>query len=162
MGRADRRWTPEEFAALQAKQRTWADRKVASLVVDHPLNATPVVSQKPAEVSDKPRFRSKLEARFAQLLDLRQHAGDIQSWEYEAWTYTFPGRIRLTLDFSVLALDGLTEFYECKGWMRDTARIKLRMFSARHPQIRLYIVGKNLIPKPIICPDDVPRGGNWA
>lgn len=76
-----------------------------------------------------PKFKSKAEARYAQILEARKRAGEIADWDYEALTLVV-GRAegmvsRITPDFVVHRYDGTVELREVKGWLRDDARAKL-------------------------------------
>ncbi len=75
-----------------------------------------------------PKFRSKLEAEYAQMLEAQARSGLIKSWMYEGITVRLADGVRFTVDFNVLALDGSLSMVEVKGpYMRDDARIKLRV-----------------------------------
>ncbi len=83
---------------------------------------------KRCSVDDK-SFGSKLEARFYVQLQMRQKAGDILFFLTQV-PFSLPGNITYRLDFMVFYAPkdgeaGEIEFVETKGFMTDTARIKL-------------------------------------
>lgn len=93
-----------------------------------------------------PRKKSKgmngLESEFAASLDYRKHEGEITWWGYE------PFRIRLAdgcfyrPDFAAVDAQGRTSIYECKGHMREAARVRLRVAAEKLPY-PFYLVRKH-------------------
>lgn len=79
------------------------------------------------------RGMNKLEAAYAQLLEVERKAGLLLRWDYE------PERLKLaegsyyTPDFRVQLADGTIEFHETKGFMREAAAVRLKAASALHP-----------------------------
>lgn len=77
-------------------------------------------------------YRSKLEERYHAHLLAQVKQGRIDRVDYE------PVRLRLaegcwyTPDFRVIR-DGKTEFHETKGFMREAARVRLRVAAELHP-----------------------------
>lgn len=87
---------------------------------------------------------SKLELAYAAHLAVLKHAGDIVDYKFES--------IKLKIgvktcwycpDFWVLAKDGVTEFHETKGWMRDDANVKLKSAALQYPHFRFFLVRKD-------------------
>lgn len=78
------------------------------------------------------RYRSKLEERYHAHLAAEVKQGRLERVDYE------PVRLRLaeccwyTPDFRVIR-DGKTEFHETKGYMREAARVRLRVAAELHP-----------------------------
>ena len=78
------------------------------------------------------RYRSKLEERYHAHLLAEVKQGRLDRVDYE------PVRLRLaegcwyTPDFRVIR-NGQTEFYETKGFMREAARVRLRVAAELHP-----------------------------
>lgn len=78
------------------------------------------------------RYRSKLEERYHAHLLAEVKQGRIDRVDYE------PVRLRLaegcwyTPDFRVIR-NGQTEFHETKGFMREAARVRLRVAAELHP-----------------------------
>lgn len=87
------------------------------------------------------KYDSKLEEKFAELLDLRLHAGEIKYWWYA------PMNLRLTKvtfyrpDFLVLTNDNELIIYETKGFMRDDANVKIKVAANLYP-FRFILVQK--------------------
>lgn len=81
------------------------------------------------------------EKAYAQLLQVRLLAGEIEWWAYEAWTFVLGPACRYTPDFAVMLADGSLECHEVKGFMSDAARVKTRTFVELFP-LPLFIVKK--------------------
>jgi hypothetical protein len=81
-----------------------------------------------------PGAMNKLERAYADELGLRQAAGEIQEWLYEAVTLKLAHDTRYTPDFFVVTRDGDVEFHETKGGLfRDDAKVKIKVAAARFP-----------------------------
>lgn len=116
------RLTEDEYAAL---------RKAHGIVM-------PVA---PAEKPAGPKFKSKAEARFAQLLEARKKSGEILGWRYEAVTLRLADGVRYTPDFLVEASNRRMTLIEVKGgYIRDDARIKLRVAVEMFPGFDWWLV----------------------
>ena len=90
-----------------------------------------------------PKFKSKLEAEYAQMLEAQARSGLIKSWMYEGITVRLADGVRFTVDFNVIALDGSLSMVEVKGpYMRDDARIKLRVAARMFPMWSWFLVRK--------------------
>lgn len=116
------RWTPEQYEEHL--------KKTAALVEApaHPVAATPAGERKDT------RYRSKAEARYADVLEAERMAGRIRSWRYEAITLKLADRVRYTPDFLVVYTDLCMALHEVKGgYIRDDARIKLRVAVEMYP-----------------------------
>ncbi len=85
------------------------------------------------------RQMNKWEAKFAQTLEYRKHAGELVWWAFE------PIRIRLANgtfyrpDFVTVDKAGRTEVFEVKGYFREAARIRLKVAVEKLPY-RFYLV----------------------
>jgi len=86
----------------------------------------------------KPRM-NKLEANYAFVLDLAVKAGQILWWRFEGITLKLADDVRYTPDFAIMEADGMISFHETKGYMRDDARIKLRVAAVMYP-FEFYLV----------------------
>jgi hypothetical protein len=89
------------------------------------------------------RFRSKLEADYANYLEALRLAGDILRWEYEPETFTLAHRCKYTPDWKVWRGDALRprhEWHATTGWTRDDATVKLKWFADRVWPIEVYNV----------------------
>jgi hypothetical protein len=73
------------------------------------------------------------ERKYAQLLELRQKAGEILWWKFEGLTLKLADDTRYTPDFVVMLKDGMIECHETKGHWRDDALVKIKVASAQFP-----------------------------
>ena len=85
------------------------------------------------------QYASKLEARFAAHLDMRRAAGEVLWWQYEGITLRLGYRTSYTPDFIVQETSGEIVLYECKGFMRDDAAVKLKVAASLFP-FRIVLV----------------------
>lgn len=76
---------------------------------------------------------NKLEAAYAQHLDLLAQAGEVLWYRYEAIKLRLADATFLTVDFAVMLADGQLEMHECKGFMRDDAAVKLKVAANAYP-----------------------------
>ena len=76
---------------------------------------------------------NKLEARYADVLKARQLAGEVAWWKYECMNLRLGENCFYKTDFLVMLADGLIELHECKGYMEETANVKLRVVAAEYP-----------------------------
>lgn len=89
------------------------------------------------------RYRSKAEANYAGILDLRLAAKDIKAWEREP---SFPLIVngkrcgRYTPDFLVTLKDGTRELIEVKGWAARDFSLRLKVFEALYPAWKVRVV----------------------
>ncbi len=75
---------------------------------------------------------NKTEAAYAVVLEARKRSGEIREYHYESLTVKLADGVRYTPDFYVILADDSLELHEVKGgFVRDDARIKLRV-AARH------------------------------
>lgn len=89
-----------------------------------------------------PRYRSKLEAAYAQQLEAQQFSKEITAWWYEPLNLRLPGKRNFYKpDFLVLAGDGLT-FYEVKGRNKsdDRSLVKAKTAAGIHVWARFVWV----------------------
>jgi hypothetical protein len=99
------------------------------------------MSKKPtAKGIIKSRYASKLEASYAERLDLLKHAGEILEWQYEPARFRLsdkPGPKRMTSfytpDFGVLMPDGIYEMHEVKGFWRPAEWVRIRAAAMMYP-----------------------------
>jgi hypothetical protein len=83
---------------------------------------------------------NKLEARYAAWLESLKKGGGIRDWAYQAITLKLADDTRYTPDFLVIA-DGV-ELHETKGFMRDDARVKLRVAATQFPWFTFKLVSE--------------------
>ena len=80
-----------------------------------------------------------LEKAWGEELEGRLRQGDIHLWMFEpialriSWPHDGVRGCTYTPDFMVVRSDGEVVFYETKGFMRDDARVKLKVASERYP-----------------------------
>ena len=124
------RLTEEQYAALTRDRATGARKADVGTKV-----ATR--TEKPAS---GPKFKSKTEVAYAQMLEARKRAGEIADWRYEAITFRLADGVRYTPDFLLTDHDGGMAIVEVKGgYIRDDARIKLRVAVAQFPGFAWYL-----------------------
>lgn len=88
-------------------------------------------------------YDSKLESKVGWELELRRKSGEFTSIERQVNFPLIVNGIKICTyraDFLATYPDGKQEVYEAKGMMMDVARIKLLLFEATHPHIKLTIV----------------------
>jgi hypothetical protein len=67
------------------------------------------------------------------MLRARQLTGEIAWFAFEAVTLKLADDTRYTPDFAVMLTNGTIEMHEVKGFMRDDARVKLRVAARLFP-----------------------------
>ena len=96
-------------------------------------------------------FRSKLERRWAALLETWRQGGAIFDWEYEPHRFEFEGIKRGTNsylpDFKVTLCHGVYEWHECKGHIVQKDVTKFRRMAKYHPNQRMVLVMQNVTKK---------------
>lgn len=94
-------------------------------------------------------FHSKLEAAYAQELDLRIKAKDITRWERQVRLDLKVNGQKICsyyIDFVIIHNDGSKEYVECKGFETEVWRIKWKILEAifddfkEHPDDRLTVI----------------------
>lgn len=88
----------------------------------------------------RPRYRSQLEAHYAQYLTWREQAGEVTRWYYEPFSLNIAEGCRFTPDFLVILPDGTQRIDETKGYMREAARVRLRVAARLYPHWNFYLV----------------------
>ncbi len=93
----------------------------------------------------KSNFRSKLEKRYAELLDLHVKSGVILDARYEAMKLRLADNTHYTPDFFLTFPDRF-EFHETKGFKRTSGMLKIKMAAQQYPHFRFVMVeaGKKL------------------
>lgn len=76
---------------------------------------------------------NKLEAAYAEHLQLRKLAGEILDFKFEAIKFRLADKTFYTPDFVVFAADGVIEIHETKAHWEDDARVKIKVFAALYP-----------------------------
>ncbi len=93
------------------------------------------------------KFKSKLEYRYAQYLEILKHCDEIVDWEYEPQRFVFEGVERgatgYTPDFKItLRKYGMlyVEYHECKGWLTGVDVTKFRRLQELDENITLDLI----------------------
>ncbi len=76
---------------------------------------------------------NKLEAKYAQHLEIRKHGGHILWYSYEAIKFKLADKTYYTPDFIVMTSTGALEAHEVKGFWEDDARVKIKCAAAKFP-----------------------------
>ncbi len=92
-------------------------------------------------------FRSRWEHNFACYLEwLRTNQKTVKWWKHEPKTFWFKkiqrGCRSYKPDFQVKFSNGLTSWYEVKGWMDPKSVTKIRRMNKYHPEIELNVIDK--------------------
>lgn len=112
-------------------QNTW--RRATAIECANRVTLAPRISPAPAIGIVLDRGMNKLETAYAAYLDLRQHAGEITWWAYEAITFRLAERTFYTPDFAVRAADAVLEIHETKGFWEEDARAKIKFAASLFP-----------------------------
>lgn len=90
---------------------------------------------------DKPKYRSKTEARYAGHLEAMRTLGQIREARYEAFRVQLADNTHLTADFWVDMPDRSVEIHEVKGkYIWEDGWIKLKMAARLWPHFRWFKV----------------------
>lgn len=82
---------------------------------------------------------NKIECQYAEQLKLRQHAGDVEWYAYEAVKLRLANNTFYTPDFLVMLANGDLEVHEVKGrkgdgyYAQEDAKIKIKVAAAMYP-----------------------------
>jgi hypothetical protein len=117
------RWTDADYRAYLARQGT--AEPLAATTPDITLLA----QQTP------PQYRSKTEARYAEVLRWRQAEKQLSAWWYEPFSLRLGADIFYRPDFMVALHESpLLTLVEVKGaWIRDRAMVKPKAAATRFP-----------------------------
>lgn len=85
-------------------------------------------------------YASKLEARYAQHLELLLRAGELSWWAYEPLSLQIAKGARYRPDFIVIEASGAISARETKGFMREAAQVRLRVAARAFPWLRFVLV----------------------
>lgn len=86
-----------------------------------------------------PKFDSKLERLYWFHLQSRLKIGEIRRVDCHPEKLLLGEGAWYTPDFRVVALDGVIEHHECKGFMREAANVRLKVAASLHP-FRFFLV----------------------
>ncbi|WNV10180.1 DUF1064 domain-containing protein [Tardiphaga sp. 709] len=76
---------------------------------------------------------NKTEQAYAEHLDQRRMAGDIQWFKFEPMKLRLADNTFYSPDFIVLTSDGYLESHEVKGFWQDDARVKIKVAASIYP-----------------------------
>lgn len=95
-----------------------------------------------ARVREAPaaQYDSRLEADWAQMLELQRRAGQIIHWAHHAITLKLVEGARYSPDFLVIRADREIELQEVKGFMREAAGVRLKVAAELYPWFRFVLV----------------------
>lgn len=94
---------------------------------------------------------NKSEAAYDQHLELRERAGEIAWRKFEGVKLRLADNTFYTPDFAVMAIDGVLEMHEVKGFWEDDARVKVKVAASLYP-FRFYGITARA----------KKHGGGWA
>lgn len=86
-----------------------------------------------------------LEKAWSLRLAEQKHAGEIVQWWFEPMSLRLAKGSSYKPDFMVVDADGLVEFHETKGFMREAANVRLKVAAEKFPQFVFKLVRR--IPK---------------
>lgn len=78
---------------------------------------------------------NRLEKEYAIALEAQKRSGQILEWWYERYTFKLADDTRYTPDFVVQELSGALRVDETKGFWKDDARVKIKVFAAQFPMV---------------------------
>ena len=86
-----------------------------------------------ARATYRPGVMNSTEEEYAQMLEHRRLAGEIQMWLFESTKLILAPKLTYTPDFLVINADSILEFHEVKGFWRDDAKVKVKMAKEKFP-----------------------------
>lgn len=134
-------WTEAEYQSHLAKLKGGDDscaanagQRAASGVVGSGRAVSDSVAPVNAWAGANKKARmNKLEAEYAQVLDVQLRVGDIKWWAFEPFKLRLAQATSYTPDFGILTNDGRLEFAETKGFWREDARVKIKVAAEIFP-----------------------------
>jgi len=76
---------------------------------------------------------NKTEAAYAQTLEMRRRAGEIEWFKFEGLKFRLADNTFYTPDFAVMLSSGEMEAHEVKGFWQDDARAKIKIAADMYP-----------------------------
>lgn len=91
------------------------------------------------------KFRSNLEHRVADYLELLRAGKIIKDWAFEQTVFRFENPIlkKYVMDFDVIRDDGTFYYIECKGMMDKHGRDRITVLLTERPEVELWVVFQN-------------------
>ena len=89
-----------------------------------------------------PKYKSKWEQEYADVLQARLLAGEITWWKYESIRFRLAEGAMVTIDFAVVTKDGTFEMHEVKGQWREAAKVRWKFLLENYPVSFKLVVKK--------------------
>ncbi|MEK6386806.1 MAG: hypothetical protein V4797_19595 [Paraburkholderia tropica] len=86
---------------------------------------------------------NQTEQRYAQHLEARKQAGEIEWYVFEGWKFRLADNTFYTPDFAVMLADCRLECHEVKGHWQDDARAKIKVAAYQHPVKFIAVTAKS-------------------
>ena len=128
----------------------WTNRPIHQRIlgfqewVEQEAVRAPSILHIPAGVDPRPRHKNgtmnRLETKYAQHLEMRKRAGEIEAYAFEAVKLRLAVSTFLTIDFVVVMPSGAVELHEVKGYWEDDARVKIKVAAQMFPWWRILAV----------------------
>ncbi len=135
------RWSADDVAKFARRGRA------AQSAVNEIINQVATRSAMPPRLSPM----NRLEAAYAQRLELERLAGMWQWWAYEPIKLRLAGGAWYTPDFALLDPGGHLIIHETKGHWREAARVRIKVAAELYPFFRFVAVTRQR----------KREGGNW-
>jgi hypothetical protein len=75
---------------------------------------------------ERPHYRSRLETRYAERLEMQRLASEIKDWRYEPFNIRLADGAWYRVDWAVVMPDDTIELHETKGWSKNVREGQLR------------------------------------
>ena len=125
----------------------WTEEQLATVLKRRGVRGAPNkpdISAPPFKLPNNPAGRyalgrmpvgkmNKTEAAYAEHLELQKHAGEVLWYKFEGIKLRLADNTFLTIDFAVLAKDGVLEMREVKGYWEEDSRAKTKIAAAMYP-----------------------------
>lgn len=76
---------------------------------------------------------NKTERAYSDYLELQKRAGKLDWYRFEGIKLRLADSTFYTPDFAVMAMDGVMEMHEVKGFWTDDARVKIKVAADQYP-----------------------------
>lgn len=135
--------TEAEFAVI--RDRMAANLKAITGIASPPLPASPTPKCGKAK-----RGANKWEQEFGAILEAQLREGTLIWYQFEALRFRLADGAYYKPDYVALTATGMLLVFECKGFWREAARVRIKVAADRHP-FKFAAVRKKL----------VREGGGW-
>lgn len=92
------------------------------------------------KVSTSPGGMNKLEAKWAQQLEIERQAGEIRRWRFNEIKLKLADGSWFKCDFWVVCADGSVRMDETKGHWREAAKVRIRVAARLYPEFRFHAI----------------------